>query len=206
MMQIHASGSKSENLSRSWLNGPYARCVMTDRERLISVLRIVDADPTFLLIEGEPRSKARPTNNDNSKQDRQNRDLKESLRINFPRLLTGNVAVCCFFYRSSRKRIDIDNLFKEVFDAANGIVWRDDMQVTACLGFLSLDKDYPRTALAIGPLRGESSLDRTEDRKPCQHCGESFSYARPAHGLERKFCSRECVGMARRGIDPRSLR
>lgn len=196
-MQNQQLGSKLESSWRpSWLDSPYATRLASDRELALSLLRPLGGSiSTFMLVEGEPRSKSRPTHQDNSKQHRQNAELRFKLERSFPERLCGNVAVACVFYRSSRKRVDIDNLFKEIFDAANGIAWRDDMQVTACTGLLKMDEAYPRTAIAIGSV--VSSLDRSEGSMQCAHCGASFSFDLCDFG-RRKFCSRKCQSDSRR--------
>ncbi len=204
MTGIQHSESKSASLLRPWLDSPYATRLAEDREFALSLSKPLGcANPTFVLVEGEPRSKSRPTHQDNSKQNRQNAELRFQLQNSFPIPLTGNLAVACIFYRSSRKRIDIDNLFKEVFDAANGIAWHDDMQVTACTGMLKLDATYPRVAVLIGNVA--SSLDRAETVMKCQFCGKPFHFDRCDSG-RRKFCSRICQSTSRRklfsGIPP----
>lgn len=41
----------------------------------------------------------------------------------------GPVRVVLGFYRSTKRKADIDNLAKTVLDAGSGIVWHDDSQV-----------------------------------------------------------------------------
>jgi Holliday junction resolvase RusA-like endonuclease len=54
---------------------------------------------------------------------------------------------------------DIDNLVKSLFDACNGVAWRDDRQVTCLTTGLVRGSDHPHTALmiyvaALAGLRG----------------------------------------------------
>lgn len=51
-----------------------------------------------------------------------------AVRQNGGRLYEGPVRVTCRFY-GAHKGADLDNLVKSVFDAANGMVFRDDRQV-----------------------------------------------------------------------------
>lgn len=67
------------------------------------------------------------------------------------------------FWRSSRQVVDLDNLLKHLLDAATGVCWVNDCQVTA-YGFteLRLDIENPRTWLQIR-LDHEASLLRHYD-------------------------------------------
>lgn len=89
----------------------------------------------------------------------------------------------CLFYRSTRQRIDCDNLIKAVSDAATGAVWKDDAQVLEVIGRLFLADDEPRTEIVIY---------RIEDPSPrgvCPVCGkEVVTY--PSQGIV--YCSSEC--------------
>lgn len=44
-------------------------------------------------------------------------------------LEAGPLRVVLGFYRSSRRKADVDNLAKSVLDAGNGTVWEDDSQI-----------------------------------------------------------------------------
>jgi Holliday junction resolvase RusA-like endonuclease len=67
--------------------------------------------------------------------------------------LLDNVIVGAEFYRSSRQVVDLDNLLKHVLDAATGVLWVNDCQVTAYDGVaLELDREDPRTVLYVATL------------------------------------------------------
>lgn len=67
--------------------------------------------------------------------------------------LAGNLAMVCVFYRPDRRRIDGDNMLKLVCDAGNlARMWGDDCQITTKLARIELDKERPRTEIAIGPM------------------------------------------------------
>lgn len=71
----------------------------------------------------------------------------------------GNVQVSVFFFRASRQTVDLDNLLKHLLDAATGILWVNDCQVTAYgAAELHLDKEAPRTHLWVEPHLGASLL------------------------------------------------
>lgn len=80
------------------------------------------------------------------------------LRANVPEPLVGNVCLVVTFYLPTRRLKDFDNLIKHLADAGNGILWRDDSQVTGAAQLIELDRDNPRTAILIGSH--ESSLAR----------------------------------------------
>jgi len=61
----------------------------------------------------------------------------------------GALCVVCIFYRETRHVVDGDNLLKFVMDAANGILWHDDNQVTAKVAIIEHDKENPRTVMAV---------------------------------------------------------
>lgn len=63
--------------------------------------------------------------------------------------LIGNVGLACVFYRSTNRRVDIDNLIKFVMDAGNGIWWQDDAQIKAIVARIAIDKTNPRTLIAV---------------------------------------------------------
>lgn len=46
--------------------------------------------------------------------------------------LAGHVAVAVTIYSRTKPRGDLDNLLGAILDAANGVLWGDDRQVTAC--------------------------------------------------------------------------
>lgn len=56
------------------------------------------------------------------------------------------------FYRSTRITVDLDNLMKHLLDAATGIIWVNDCQVS---GYdqprVHLDRENPRTELWVLP-------------------------------------------------------
>ncbi len=63
--------------------------------------------------------------------------------------LVGRLAVTLRFYRSNRRRVDLDNLIKAALDAVTGIAWRDDSQVITLDAQLLTDRDNPRLEIEI---------------------------------------------------------
>lgn len=80
-------------------------------------------------------------------------------------LFTGNVQLKVTFYRASRQVVDLDNLEKHLLDAANGVLWRDDCQVTSKVSRLELDREFPRTWLLVTRDRNTTML-RGSDTGP----------------------------------------
>ena len=93
------------------------------------------------------------------------RDLAYCLRGAVPdRPLLSNVAIVAIFFLKDRRRTDADNLMKTVLDAGNQAgIWHDDCQVTASAVFVEIDRQHPRTVVALCPT--SSSLDRTVQTK-----------------------------------------
>jgi Holliday junction resolvase RusA-like endonuclease len=61
----------------------------------------------------------------------------------------GQVIVDVDFFRGDKRACDLDNLLKQIFDCANGIVWHDDSQVVALYAQKLFDKTKPRTELRV---------------------------------------------------------
>ena len=102
---------------------------------------------------------------------------------------TGNVALAAMFVRSTKQRIDVDNMLKLVADACTRArIWDDDSQVTAMAGLVEYDKDRPCTVLGLAAH--ESTMQRGTDHWPvCPTCNDKFN---PAGRKRPKFCSAEC--------------
>jgi Holliday junction resolvase RusA-like endonuclease len=129
------------------------------------------ADEWQLVLPWEPWAKIRPQVSrgghrthqhpkDRAAEDR----TRDFLRDNWKHpVLTTNVRLSAFFFRSSRQVIDQDNLLKHILDAASGICWVNDCQVTAYgVVELHLDREAPRTHIWVEP-HDEASLLRHYD-------------------------------------------
>lgn len=78
--------------------------------------------------------------------------------LNRRRPLADTVAMVAIFYLADRRRKDTDNLLKLVMDAGTKArVWLDDSQVIAQAVFLELDRERPRTVVALCPCVGTLS-------------------------------------------------
>jgi Holliday junction resolvase RusA-like endonuclease len=155
---------------------------------------------------GEPHSKARPRfdKDGHAYKDPADAAAEQATRWRMRQFfhrgpLTGNVALGCVFFRSTRQEIDADNMLKHVCDAGNGLLWLDDSQITAKYGGIELDPGRPRTLLVLGPH--VSTMQRGTDYvRDCAGCGQPFT---PNRHTQRS-CSRDCVPAARRAKAGRS--
>lgn len=176
---------------------------------LLSALGCVDvASVRLVTAECEPRSKARPRFNNgkgfSDKVQKANQDeLKLYLRQKFSAPLTGNVAVACLFFRSSRQPIDTDNMLKQVLDAGTHLCWVDDRQVTAVAGVTYLDREDPRVVIAVGP-HTSTMVREVRPEVVCLTCKKVFigRHLSPSQkkGGAGQYCSQEC-GARSRGED-----
>lgn len=162
--------------------------------RLCEALAPGTGQMKMVVIEGEPASKSRPRFTRTGRVYRTKEDVDAELRTAyhvrslFKEPWTGNIALGCVFFRPNKQRIDVDNMLKHVCDAANGIAWVDDSQVTAVYGVAELDSSYPRTILVFAQHRS-TLLRGTDNVRPCEHCGKPF----PMVGrTTKRFCGYEC--------------
>jgi Holliday junction resolvase RusA-like endonuclease len=179
---------------------------LSDVQRALNMCAALCADTNnmrVITIAGNPYSKSRPRFSRNGRvyvkvEDRTQEERTATfLRKHIDKPLTGNVALGCIFYRPNRQRIDADNMLKHVCDAANGIVYLDDSQVTAVMAIVELDAENPRTVLMIGDHR--STLTRgTDAMKPCSYCANPMVVV-GKNGAKR-FCSTQCA-QSSRGAD-----
>jgi Holliday junction resolvase RusA-like endonuclease len=164
---------------------------------MVSALHAQTNRMDVAVIEGDPASKARArfTRNGHSYTPKATQTAQEALAWRFRAKIKpfqSNVAVGCIFFRPNRQRIDADNMLKLVLDAATGVVWDDDSQVTAVMAAVEFDPERPRTVVVFAEhestmLRGDRALST------CGICGKRFkgSY------FGAKYCSRKCSGAAR---------
>jgi Holliday junction resolvase RusA-like endonuclease len=133
---------------------------LTDAERarlLLGALapEVAEAETRTVIIPGEPYSKSRPRFRHQGRAYSAPGDVAAEARIGwelrrvFRQPWTGNIAVGCVFFRSSKRAVDADNCIKCCCDAGNGVAWQDDSQITAVYGIVELDRDNPRTLLVV---------------------------------------------------------
>ena len=110
-------------------------------------------------IPGEPRPKGRPQwargrpitpahTREETKR------VREYLEWTGPREpLAGDLAVILRYRRTNRTVVDIDNLVKLTLDAANGVLWEDDAQITRLDAEKILDVGEHDASTSIRVLR-----------------------------------------------------
>lgn len=62
-------------------------------------------------------------------------------------ILQDAVSARIVFHMPTRRRVDLDNLAKLVFDALNGIAWDDDARIQQFTVERRYDRENPRTEL-----------------------------------------------------------
>lgn len=62
---------------------------------------------------------------------------------------SARYSVSLWIYFPDKRRRDLDNIEKSVFDGLNGTVWRDDSQVDHVEKWRMLDRDNPRVELTV---------------------------------------------------------
>jgi hypothetical protein len=127
-----------------------------DRHLAMRLLEAVAATSAMrcVVVDGEPPAKGRPRwGKGRTYTPKRTVDGELRLAAGFVGLpmYPSNVAVACVFRRSTRRRVDVDNLLKAVLDAGTAArLWRDDAQVTALVGVLEHDAADPRVTVALG--------------------------------------------------------
>lgn len=109
--------------------------------------------PLVLSWEGTPHPQARPkvTRHGTYKPDAaEQRELRTIIDRQTPEILTGSLVMVAVFYLPDLRTRDTDNLVKHVLDSANGVLFKDDRQVTAQAGYVELDRERPRTIVMVG--------------------------------------------------------
>ena len=72
--------------------------------------------------------------------------------------LRGPVGIEIRFYRADRRRVDVDNLAKAVYDALQGgIAIMDDEQIVECRLTKGVDREQPRAEIKLYPVDGGES-------------------------------------------------
>lgn len=129
------------------------------------VVALVPRGPRSLLvdvvIDGEPRPMSRPRVTRHSTYTPATaRHAKSAVQMYLRAKITvptrQEVAVEVDFYLGNRRKCDIDNLWKLVSDAGNGVVWNDDTQIVEVLMRKRVDRANPRTEMRVWKISEES--------------------------------------------------
>lgn len=140
---------------------------------LLLALGITSVGPLHMLtVPGVPYSKSRPRFGGRGRAFSKPEDVTAEhrtaiyMRATVRQPFTGNVALACLFYRPTLGRVDVDNLVKHVCDAGNGVIYVDDQQCTGVSAVVELDRDNPRTILAVAPHQSSMVRDLSKPKPP----------------------------------------
>jgi Holliday junction resolvase RusA-like endonuclease len=111
-------------------------------------------------VPGNPRPKSRPrvvngrayTPKATAEYERYLRDFLAPRWERKP--LTEPLSVQMYFYRDTRRRVDLDNLIKSVLDAMQGLVFVDDYQIVRISAEKRYDAEFPRVEVTISNAGG----------------------------------------------------
>ncbi len=68
--------------------------------------------------------------------------------------LKGDLMACMTFYAADKRRRDIDNLIKLIFDACNKVIFDDDSQIVRVIAAKErCEKNEERTEVEIYPIK-----------------------------------------------------
>jgi Holliday junction resolvase RusA-like endonuclease len=104
---------------------------------------------------------------------------------------THQLGVRIRFFTATKQRRDLDNLVKLVFDACNGLIWDDDVQVVELFSRVIRGDTEPRTELLVYSI-GESRYGY------CLQCEKVLRSAAGAGLPTSKYCSKACYDEAQR--------
>jgi Holliday junction resolvase RusA-like endonuclease len=153
----------------------------------VAVCVSIDCEP---FSKGRPRFGRRPNGSVVTYNTRKTTDYEQMISAFLRTNLKGELAdphsffgLRCVFYRSTKQRIDCDNLIKAISDAANMVVWADDFQVAEIMSRSYLGCDKPSVDILIYRVHD------IREHVTCKKCGipiKSFK------SYKRKYCSTAC--------------
>jgi Holliday junction resolvase RusA-like endonuclease/endogenous inhibitor of DNA gyrase (YacG/DUF329 family) len=162
--------------------------------------RLVGTELIRVHAHGDPSTKARPRlGQGRTYTPARTRAAEQALRWEFLAARAEpdadhELAVDVTFRTSTRQRRDLDNLLKLLLDAANGWLWRDDVQVVEINARVERGHPDAGTQLVVRRIRRYTS--------DCDTCGRIITprpgaSRGPAYGGGR-YCSRACYDHAQR--------
>lgn len=128
-----------------------------ETDAMAAYLALRGGPPSLLLLDGKPPSKPRPRFGQGRAYSSKEQRAAEAatgyaLRAQQAQPLDGDLCMVMVFWLPDLKRRDADNLVKHLWDAANGVLWHDDVQVRRSAQILDLDRRQPRTEILLGRL------------------------------------------------------
>src|SRR6266853_1331968 len=147
-----------------------------------------------LAIPGEPGTKGRPRFNGHVYTPQETKDAEEYfawiVRCSYPQLIPNRshaLGVCVAFFTKTRHRKDLDNLVKLIFDACNGVIWADDMQIIQLSSTVIRGDSMPRTELHIFTVLLVKSVSIKITKDFCKLISSVLLAAELLASPERKF-------------------
>jgi Holliday junction resolvase RusA-like endonuclease len=147
----------------------------------------------YLRVDGDPVATERPRSGNNGifytpKKTREYQEelgwtIKAELPVDHD--IQGTFGVLARFYRSTRRKIDVDNLLKTILDSCTKAkVWDDDCQVRELIGQLWIGHHDPRTEFVVYRMTDPSPLPT------CTQCGKLLkAYSKKT---KTSYCSKVC--------------
>jgi len=80
-------------------------------------------------------------------------EVAATARLAFDKPYTGWLSVTLVFVMPNKRRVDVDNLSKNVLDALKGIAYADDSQVLRLCASKRFDKDEPGVWVMVEPYK-----------------------------------------------------
>ena len=68
--------------------------------------------------------------------------------------LTEQIAITFHFYRASAGRADVDNLSKACMDSLQGVIFKNDNQVSVLHAEKHIDRENPRVEITVEEING----------------------------------------------------
>ena len=106
---------------------------------------------TTYFVPGTPRPKARPrVVNGHAYTPERTREWEDAVRMLYQGpTYEGDLTMTLYFYMPNRRRVDIDNLVKAVFDGLNGKAYHDDGQIVALHATKAIGKNEPGVWISV---------------------------------------------------------
>lgn len=183
-------------------------------EKLSWSIKIEEKNILFSIeMEGNPIAHERPRATRSGKfyTPKKTRDYKESLAwaiklktqdLDYKDNAESIYGVQAIFYRSTRQRIDLDNLLKMVLDAiTQSGFWTDDSKVCEISAQIEKAQANPRAYFIVYLYNSTNYVETITNYKfqeKCAYCGKPLEKFKSYPSSKRKYCSVECSNQSRR--------
>jgi Holliday junction resolvase RusA-like endonuclease len=76
-------------------------------------------------------------------------ELRWQLQLQWSQPWNGPVVMGVVFFRRTHREVNVDNLEKQLYDAAEGVIYHNDRQVKRTVPLIEVDPGHPRTVVAV---------------------------------------------------------